>query len=176
MKTLSIWVIHNSFFKILLIVCSWNNFWNHQNCCFLLLLFSIWFAHLITIGLLLFAFLYWHKFCAESKISQVTFHKREKIMNQYLFCLKIVVEFSRKNEIDEVYLFYFIAFRWLCAALLNIIECFYFMNLKQPETKRKMILLQKYFRKLFCTWRCFIILYSIFFHFVAFEQFKELRA
>ena len=36
--------------------------------------------------------------------------------------------------------------------------------------------IKKYFRKLFCTWRCFIILYSIFFHFVAFEQFKKLRA
>ena len=90
LKTLSIWVIHNSFFKILLIVWSWNwnNFWNHQNCCFLLLLFSIWFAHLITIGLLLFAFLYWHKFCAESNVLSGNLSQKRENNEPIPFLLK----------------------------------------------------------------------------------------
>ena len=46
----------------------------------------------------------WTSSVPNQRDSQVTFHKREKIMNQYLFPFNIVVEFFRKNEIDEVYL------------------------------------------------------------------------
>ena len=134
LKTLSIWVIQSSFFKILFNVCSSNFFGNHQNCCFPLLLFSVWFAHLITIGLLLFAFFYWHKFCAESKrLSGNLSQKRENnepIPFPFQHCCGI---FSKKWNWRSLPFFHFIAFRWFFAASLTIIQCFYFMNLKQPE-------------------------------------------
>ena len=104
LKTLSIWVIHNSFFNILLIVWSWNwnNFWNHQNCCFLLLLFSIWFAHLITIGLLLFAFLYWHKFCAESKLLSGNLSQKRENIEPIPFPLqKLLWNFLEKMKLTK---------------------------------------------------------------------------
>ena len=140
-------------------------------------IFCLKFAHLITIGLLLFAFFYWHKFCAESKrLSGNLSQKRENnepIPFPFQHCCGI---FSKKWNWRSLPFFYFIALRWFFAASLTIIQCFYFMNLKQPEKSGNWFYYKKYFRWLFCAWKCFIILHSIFFQFVAFEQCKEVRA
>ena len=110
---------------------------------FFLLLFSFWFAHLISIGLLLFAFLCWHNFCTESKIFSGNLkvsQKREHNEQKKNYC----GIFSQKKN-DGVYLFLFHCFPMVLCCLIKHHSVLLFHEFETAGKKREMILSENFF-------------------------------